>query len=321
MSRLLRIVAWGTSVAGVLGVMALGGRLGAEAPTPGDRADEAGQVVAPGATLVEVARGFKFTEGPAADAGGGIYFSDIPNNRIHHVSVGGKVTTFREDSGGANGLYLDADGSLLACQGVRQRVVSIGIDAEGKAGAVAVLAKTYGGKPFNKPNDLWPDARGGIYFTDPVYGRQAKVVQGGEHVYYLTPGRKTIVRVIDDMVRPNGVVGTPDGKTLYVSDHGGGKTFRYTVKPDGSLGGKTLFAAIGSDGMTVDSEGNVYLTESAVLVYSPAGKRIARIAVPQRPTNVCFAGADGQTLFITARKSVYSIRTRTRGVKHVRKRQ
>ena len=321
MSRMVRIVALGVAVAGVLWVMALGGRLGAEGRQPGDRPRPAGRIVAPGAKVVEVARGFKFTEGPAGDAKGNIYFSDIPNNRIHYLTAAGKLTTFRADSGGTNGLFVDADGSLLACEGVRQRVVSIAIDEKGKAGKVTVLARTHGGKPLNKPNDLWPDPKGGIYFTDPVYGRGFKVVQDGENVYYLKPDRKTIIRVIDDMVRPNGIIGTPDGKTLYVTDHGGKKTFRYTIRPDGTLGGKTFFAPIGSDGMTIDTEGNVYLTEAGVLVYSPVGKKIATIAVPQRPANVCFAGKDLQTLYITARRSVYSVRTRTRGVRTVRKRQ
>ena len=279
-------------------------------PAPGrDEAPPGRSVVAAGAKLVELAGSFKFTEGPAADAKGNVYFTDIPNNRIHKWSLDGKLTVFNADSGGANGLFFDTDGSLLACQGARGRLVAI--DMKGK---VTVLADKYGGKRFNKPNDLWADARGGIYFTDPIYGRGWPRHQGGEHVYYLKPDRKTVIRVIDDMVRPNGIIGAPDGKTLYVTDHGGKKTFRYTVKPDGTLAGKKLFAPVGSDGMTVDSEGNVYLTEAAVLVYSPAAKRIAEIAIPQRPSNVCFGGKDRRTLFVTARQSVYSIRMRVGGV-------
>ena len=269
---------------------------------------EKASVVAPGAKVEKLAGGFKFTEGPTPDAKGDVYFSDIPNNRIHKWDVAAKkLSTFREESGGANGLYFDKDGSLLACQGSARKIVSI--DAKAK---VTVLADAYGGKGFNRPNDLWLNPKGGIYFSDPMYGRGAKA-QDGEHVYYLKPDRKTVIRVIDDMVRPNGLIGTPDGKTLYVTDHGGKKTFRYTVKADGRLADKTLFAPIGSDGMTMDSEGNVYMTESAVVVYSAAGKEIARIAVPQRPSNVCFGGKDGRTLFITARKGFYSIRMRVGG--------
>ena len=279
-------------------------------PAPGrDEAPAVRGVIADGAKVVEIAKGFVFTEGPAADAKGNLYFTDIPNNRIHKWSLDGKLTTFREDSGASNGLFFDKDGALLACEGGRGRLVSI--DMKGK---VTVLADKYGGKRFNKPNDLWPDAKGGIYFTDPVYGRRSSVIQGGEHVYYLKPDRKTVIRVIDDMVRPNGIIGTPDGKTLYVTDHGGKKTFRYTVKPDGTLRAKKLIAPVGSDGMTIDNEGNVYLTEAAVLVYSPAARKIAEIAIPQRPSNVCFGGKDRRTLFVTARRSVYSIRMRVRGI-------
>ena len=266
-------------------------------------------VVADGAKIVEVAGTFRFTEGPAVDAKGNVYFTDIPNNRIHKWTLDGKVSTFHSNSGGANGLYLDTNGSLLACQGGKGRLVSI--DMKGK---ITVLADKYGGKPFNRPNDLWPDPKGGIYFTDPVYDPRRAKPQGGEHVYYLKPDRKTVIRVIDDMVRPNGIIGTPDGRVLYVTDHGGKKTFRYTVKPDGTLAGKKLLAPVGSDGMTIDNKGNIYLAEAAVLVYSPAGKKIAEIRVPKRPSNVCFAGKDRRTLFITARSSVYTIRMRVRGV-------
>jgi len=266
-------------------------------------------VVADGAKVVEIAASFKFTEGPAADAKGNVYFTDIPNERIHRWSVEGKMTTFMEKSGGANGLYFDTDGALLACQGSARKLVSI--DAKAK---VAVLADAYGGKGFNRPNDLWLDPKGGIYFSDPMYGRGTKA-QDGEHVYYLKPDRKTVIRVIDDMVRPNGMIGTPDGRVLYVTDHGGKKTFRYTVKADGTLTDKKLFAPIGSDGMTIDAAGNVYMTESAVVVCSAAGKEIARIAVPRRPSNVCFGGKDGRTLFITARQGFYSIRMRVSGAK------
>jgi gluconolactonase len=109
------------------------------------------------------------------------------------------------------------------------------------------------------------------------------------------------------MVRPNGLVGTPDGKTLYVADHGAGKTYRYAVSADGTLGDKALFAPNGSDGMKLDQAGNVYITTDAVLVYNPAGKQIARIEVPQQPANLCFAGKNGTTLFITARSAIYAV--------------
>jgi gluconolactonase len=122
------------------------------------------------------------------------------------------------------------------------------------------------------------------------------------------------MRVISDMVKPNGMVGTPDGKTLYVADHGAGKTWKYEIGEDGALSGKTLFAGRGSDGMTMDSRGNVYLVGEAIFIYSPSGKEIGKIDVPVRPTNLCFYGSgEKQKLFITARTHVFSIRTDVRG--------
>jgi len=262
-------------------------------------------VVAEGAKVGKLAGGFKFTEGPAADAKGNIFFTDIPNNRIHKWSLDGKLSTFRKNSGGANGLFFDKDGNLLACEGGGRRLVSIT-----PKGKVKVLADKYNDKKFNSLNDLWIDPKGGVYFTDPRYGRRDNMEQDGEHVYYLSPDRKRIIRVIDDMVRPNGVIGTADGKRLYVTDPGVNETFVYTINADGTLSNKKLFAPEGSDGMTMDNEGNVYLTTNVVAVYNKKGKRIETIEVPERPANVCFGGKDKRALFITARTSLYSLQMR-----------
>jgi len=266
-------------------------------------------VVAPGAKVEKLAGGFEFTEGPAVDAKGNIFFTDIPNNRIHKWSLAGSLSTLRENSGGSNGLYFDRNGNLLACEGGGRRLVSI--DPKGE---VTVLADKYQNKKFNSLNDLWIDPKGGIYFTDPRYGRRDNLEQDGEHVYYLSPDRKKLIRVIDDMVRPNGIIGTRNGKVLYVTDHGGKKTFVYKINKDGTLSNKKFFAPEGSDGMTLDNEGNVYLTTSAVLVYNKKGEKIETIEVPEGPANVCFGGKDKRTLFITAQTSFYSVRMRVKGV-------
>jgi gluconolactonase len=239
----------------------------------------------------KLADGFKFTEGPAADREGNLYFTDIPNNRILKWSR----------AGGANGLLFDKDGNLIACAGGAGKLVSI--DPKGK---ITVLADTYEGKPFNSPNDLWIDRKGGIYFTDPRYGSRENLPQDGEHVYYLSPNRKRLIRVIEDMIRPNGIIGTPDGKHLYVADPGANQTYLYSIKPDGSLADKKLYAEQGSDGMTLDAAGNLYLTADAVTVYAPSGEKIRTIEVPEKPSNVCF-GQGGTTLYITARQSLYAI--------------
>jgi len=172
-------------------------------------ASETSDLVAPDAEVQKLAGGFKFTEGPAADAKGNVFFSDIPNSRIHKWSLDGKLTTFRENTGRANGLYFDKDGNLLCCEGGNRQLTSV--SPEGK---VTVLADSFDGKKFNSPNDLWIDPKGGVYFTDPRYGSMDGLEQGGFHVYYLPPGGKKVERVLDNLVKPNGIIGTRDGKLL-----------------------------------------------------------------------------------------------------------
>ena len=274
-------------------------------------AQENTQIVAAGAQAKKLAGDFKFTEGPAADAQGNVYFTDIPANLILKWSVAdGKLSTFLANSGGANGLYFDKDGNPLACQGGDRRLVSIS-----PKGEITVLADKYEGKRFNSPNDLWIDPNGGVYFTDPRYGNRDGMEIEGEHVYYLTPDRKKVIRVIDDMVRPNGVIGTPNGRRLYVADHGANKTYSYRIASDGTLSDKQLFAEQGSDGLAIDARGNVYLTGKGIAVYSRQGEKLTEISVPEPPANLTFGGADNQTLFITARTSLYSIPTEVRGAR------
>lgn len=268
----------------------------------------ASELVAPGAKVELLAGGFMFTEGPACDAEGNVYFTDIPNERIHKWSIDGKLTTFRENSGKANGLYFDREGNLLACEGGNRRLTSIS-----PGGKVTVLADGFQGKKLNSPNDLWVDPKGGVYFSDPRYGQEDGLEQDGFQVYYLPPNRKELVRVIGDLVKPNGVLGAADGKTLYVADAGGGKTYAYRIQPDGSLTDRKLAAPVGADGMTLDERGNLYLARNVVHVYSPEGKAITTIEVPEPPANVCFGGKDRKTLFITARKGLYAVRMNVRG--------
>jgi gluconolactonase len=271
-------------------------------------------IIAAGAKVEKVAGGFKFTEGPAVDAEGNVYFTDQPNNRIHKWSVDGKLSIFHEEPGRANGLYFDKKGNLLACADLDNQLWSI--DMKGK---VTVLVKGYKGKKLNGPNDLWEDLKGGIYFTDPFYKRpywnRGPMEQDGQHVYYLSPDRQEIIRVADDLVQPNGIIGTPDCKYLYVADIGAKKTYRYNINEDGTLSGKKLFCPMGSDGMTIDNEGNIYLTGRGVTVFNPAGEDIEHIDIDAGWTaNVCFGGRDRHTLFITASESLFAIRMRVKGV-------
>lgn len=260
-------------------------------------------LLAPGAKVKKLAGDFSFTEGPADDGKGNIYFTDIPNNRIHKWSRDGKLSTFLEGSEAANGLIFDENGKLLACRHGSRSVVSIDMNR-----TITTLADEYRGKKLNSPNDLWIDPSGGIYFTDPRYGNRDNLEQDGEHVYYLSPDQASLSRVIDDFVRPNGIIGTPDGKTIYVADNGANMTYSYRIGAGGSLSGKREFAPVGSDGVALDEKGNLYLTGDAVVIYSPRGRLLEKIEVPERPSNVCFGGKDGKTLFITARTSLYSVR-------------
>lgn len=273
-------------------------------------AAEPESLVAPKAKVEKLAGDFRFTEGPAVDAKGNVYFSDIPNNRIHIWSTEGKLSTFRENSGGANGLFFDKQGNLIACEGGNRRVTSISPD-----GKVTVLADKYDGKKLNSPNDLWIDADGGVYFSDPRYGARKDLEQDGFHVYYISPDRKTVTRVINDLKTPNGVLGNAKDKLLYVADPGDRKTYVYPILGAGKLGEKKLFAEHGSDGMTLDERGNVYLTGRGVTIYSPAGKQLQTIEVPEGPANMCFGGEDRKTLFITARTSLYGVKMQVSGVK------
>lgn len=260
-------------------------------------------LVPPDEAVVKLAGGFKFTEGPAADFAGNVYFSDIPNEKIHIWTTDGELKTFRENTGRANGNFFDSSGYLLSCEGGARRVTSTDM-----AGNVSNLVDAHNGRALNSPNDLWIDPKGGVYFTDPRYGNMDGLEQGGFHVYYLSPDRKYCRRVAADLEKPNGLVGTPDGTKLYVADPGAGKTYVYGIGEDGRLTNKKLFVTEGSDGMTIDNKGNIYLTRNAVLVFNPMGKRIDTIETPERPANVCFGGPNRDTLFITARTSIYSVK-------------
>lgn len=271
------------------------------------------KIIAPGATLQKLAGDFVFTEGPACDRQGNVFFTDQPNDRIHKWSIDGKLSTFMQPCGRANGLSFDHEGYLWACADEKNELWRI--DPAGKA---AVVVKDYKGKLLNGPNDVWIQPTGGLYFTDPYYKRdywKRGPKEMDECVYYLAPDHQTLTRVIEDLKQPNGIIGTPDGKLLYVADIGAGKTYRYGIQPDGALKEKKLFCEMGSDGMTIDSAGNIYLTGKGVSVFDSSGKKIEHIEVPENWTaNVCFGGKDKQTLFITATKSLYGLHMRVSGV-------
>ena len=266
-------------------------------------------VVAPDVQMKQIATGFAFIEGPVWDGKETLYFTDLPLNTIHKMTPNGNISSLTIVSGMANGLAFEKDGNLAACLGGDRMVVSIDMQ-----GNYTVITDRYNNKRYNSCNDLWIDPKGGIYFSDPSYPLKLTIEQDSECVYYIAPDRSSVTRVIGDMKRPNGLVGTPDGKLLYVTDEVARKVYRYNINPDGTLSGKELFAPEGIDGSTIDSEGNIYLTTNSVAVYDPAGNKIEEIKVPEIPANVCFGGPDKKTLYITARTSLYSIRMKVPGL-------
>ena len=272
-------------------------------------------IIAEGAQLTLVAMGYEFTEGPAVDKDGNVFFTDQPNDRIIKWSAAdNSVTTYMHPSGRANGLYFDHDGNLLACADENFQIWQIDSNKN-----VTVLIDDFEGKKLNGPNDLWVDPKGGIYFTDPYYQRpywerQKKEIEK-EQVYYITPDMKAVRVVVDDFVQPNGIIGTADGKMLYIADIGDKKTYSYTINDDGSLKNKTLFTALGSDGMTLDNQGNVYLTGEGVTVFNKKGVQILHIPIAKKWTaNVTFGGQEQNILFITAMDAVYTLEMKVNGV-------
>lgn len=262
----------------------------------------------------KLAGDMKFTEGPVADGKGKVYYSDIPNNRIM-VWDGRENKVWLENSGGANGLKIDKDGNLVACEGNSRRMTRIGI-ADQK---VTVLADGYEGRKLNSPNDVALDAKGGIYFTDPRYRKAGDDDADKEAVYYIPPGGGKVIRVADDLTRPNGI--HIDKDRIYIADPGAKKTFVYGMNPDGTLKDKKEFAPMGSDGVKADEKGNVYLTWGGKIeIFSPEGRSLGQILMPEvevggkkvreGPANLAFGG---KTLYITARTGFYSVEMKVAG--------
>ncbi|AGA76614.1 SMP-30/gluconolactonase/LRE family protein [Echinicola vietnamensis] len=258
---------------------------------------------------------FSFTEGPTVAPDGDVYFTDQPNNRIYRWSAETEtISLYMEDAGRANGLYFDKKGNLLACADENFQLWRIDQNQE-----VEVLVDGFEQQNLNGPNDLWVDKKGGIYFTDPYYQREYWTRQAPDmdrqRVYYRSPDGHTKV-VADHFVRPNGIIGSPKDKTLYIADIGDQKTYRYDIHKNGSLSEPTLFVNMGSDGMTMDENGNIYLTGNGVTIFNPDGEQIGQIPIPQKWTaNVTFGGKDRKTLFITAGPAVYTLKLNVSGTK------
>jgi len=269
-------------------------------------------VIADGATLQLISNQFKFTEGPATDKNGNVFFSDQPNDKVWKYDTDGKLSIFLDKSGRSNGMYFDNKGNLISCADEHDQLWSISPN-----GKITVLVKDYKGKRLNGPNDVFVTSKGKIYFTDPYYQRdywkRKSSDLDGQKVYYLKKKNDPVV-VVDNMIKPNGIIGTPDGKYLFVADIEGNKTYKFTIAEDGSLKDQALFVSQGSDGMTMDDKGNIYLTGKGVTVYNKEGEKIEHIDVPADWTgNITFAGKEKNILFITASQNIYTLKMKVKG--------
>ena len=269
-------------------------------------------LVAKNASLKKISSDFLFTEGPIADKTGNVFFTDQPNDRIMKWDPAFGVTEFMKPSGRANGLYIDSRGNLYACADEKNQIWKMD---HGKKKEIVVASLN--GKRFNGPNDLWISRKGFIYFTDPFYKRNywshTTPELNNQAVYFISPASK--IDIVDTTLRqPNGIIGSNKKQVLYVSDIRDRKTYVYSIHKDGSVGHRKLFCEMGSDGMTIDIKGNVYLTGSGVTIFDKSGKRIGNISVPEPWTaNVTFGGKEKKTLFITASKSVYTLSMNVKG--------
>ena len=291
-------------------------------------------LIAPGAKVERLATGFGFLEGPAADADGALYFSDVVNQRIHRWSPQTGVTTFRERTGRANGLRVDLDGTLLVCEMDTRQLTAIDQD-----GQRSVLADAFEGQRFNSPNDICVDGRGRVYFTDPCYGDRSTMEMELEGVYRIdTDGSVTRILAQPQIERPNGIAVTQDSRQLYVIDScptigGNRKVWGFDLDESGNPSNQRVVYDFGSgrggDGMRLDADGNLLVAAGIMIprgphesdevppgiyIISPAGELLGRIPVYEDVlTNLAFGGRDGRTLYITAGKSLFTTRVSTPG--------
>lgn len=284
-------------------------------------AQQAGKIagVGPAGPVELVQDGFRFLEGPAWDGKETLYFTDVAGNTLYKLDDSGKATAFLEKQGTLNGLMVNAHGTLFACA-MEGRLISIAPNMK----RVTVLAAEYGGKRFNAPNDLVLDRSGGIYFTDPHFRAPMPLPQGKTAVYYRDAQGK-VARLIDDLQAPNGVILSTDEKTLYVIPSLQKEMMAYPVESPGKLGEGRVFCTLkqregatgagrGGDGLTIDTDGNLYIASQFGLeVFDKDGKALGIIEFPQQPSNATFGGPDGKTLFVTARTGLYRVRMEAAG--------
>jgi sugar lactone lactonase YvrE len=282
------------------------------------------KILPEGSELEKRATGFMFTEGPVWDAARGcLFFSDIPGNKMWKWTKDKGIEVIRDPSGKSNGLTLDEQGRLIACEHANRRV-----SRTEKDGTIVTIAGRYEGKRLNSPNDVVAKSDGSIYFSDPPYGLTAEFGVLGEQelpfqgVYRLSPDGETLTLLVDDFEKPNGLAFSPDESLLYIDDTDRSHIRVFDVNPDGTISNSRVFAEVkgeedgGVDGMKVDSEGNVYVTgPGGILVLDPSGNKLGRIDVPEVVANMAWGDEDWKTLYITASTSLYRIRLGIEGIR------
>jgi gluconolactonase len=247
--------------------------------------------------LEVIADNLQFAEGPAY-LNGDLYFSDIQANKIYLWNKNSGLQVFIENSAGANGLCFDNSRNLIVCQGAAKRIVSVNANRE-----ITVITDKFGKSAYNEPNDVWVSPSGNIYFTDPVF--TCTLSQPGEYVYCVLASSGNVIKVIDDLVKPNGIIGNIAGTMLFVADYGASKIYQYSVYSDGTLSGKQLFAEIKADGLSIDSEGNIYAASTDLMIFNPIGQITKAIQIPGTITNICIVEGIEKTAFITTHNAVY----------------
>jgi gluconolactonase len=273
--------------------------------------------IGPVGEVKKVHGNFQFTEGPAADREGNLYFSDVAGNKLYKVDSGGQLSTVLDPSNHTNGLMVNAAGNVVACE-MDGRLIEV----TAKTKEVKSLADGYEGKRFNAPNDLVIDRGGGIYFTDPHFRAPMPLPQGVRAFYYRAPdGQVTRLGTVD--TAPNGVILSPDEKTLYVIPSMQADMLAYAIESPGKIGQQRVFCTLkqasgkttgGGDGLTIDTKGNLYITSAlGVQVFDPQGKHLGIIEFPEQPANCTFAGKDNKTLYATARTSLYAVEMEATG--------
>lgn len=285
--------------------------------TSGSSAAEPIPGIGPTGEVKKLHTGLQFLEGPAADRSGNLFFSDVAGNKLYQVDPQGKLSVLLDPSNHTNGLMVNAAGNILACE-MDGRLVEV----NAKTKEVKSLADGYEGKRFNAPNDLVIDQSGGIYFTDPHFRAPMPLPQGVRAFYYRAADGK-VTRLGEVETAPNGIILSPDEKTLYVIPSMQGEMLAYPVTSPGKIGEKRTFCSLkqaagktngGGDGLAIDTKGNLYITSAlGVQVFDPQGKLLGILEFPEQPANCDFGGKDDQTLYVTARTSLYAVQMEAKG--------